>query len=48
MKCHLTSLMNKNNARETNNFTKNFTNCWCDEWLLINKNVILMVSLDEN
>ena len=27
---------------------KNFTNYWCDEWLLVNKNVILMVGLDEN
>ena len=37
-----------NNARDTNYFTKNFINCWCVEWLLVSKNVILMVGLDEN
>ena len=42
------AFMNKKNARDTNYFTKNFTNRWCDEWLLVNKKVILMVSLDEN
>ena len=31
-----------------NYFTKKFTNCWCGKWLLINKNMILMVGLDEN
>ena len=35
----------KNNARDTNYFT----NCWCgDEWLLVNKKMILIVDLDEN
>ena len=38
----------KNNARNTNFFTKNFTNCWYGEWLLVNEKVILMTSLDEN
>ena len=37
-----------NNARDTNYFTKFFINGWCVEWLLVNKNVILMVDLDEN
>ena len=37
-----------NNVRDTNILTKIFTNCWCDEWLLVNEKVILMVSLDEN
>ena len=27
---------NMNNARDTNYFTKIFTNCCCDEWLLVN------------
>ena len=35
-------------ARDTNFFTKNFTNCWCGEWLLINEKVMLMMDLDEN
>ena len=38
----------KNNTRNTNYFTKNFTNYWYDEWLLVNENVILMMGLDEN
>ena len=25
-----------------------FINYWCDEWLLINENVILVVGLEEN
>ena len=37
-----------NNARDRNYFTKFFINGWCVEWLLVNKNVILMVDLDEN
>ena len=28
-------------ARDINFLTKNFTNCWCGEWLLINEKVIL-------
>ena len=39
---------NINNPKDTNYFTKNFTNCWCGEWLLVNEKVILMVSLNEN
>ena len=27
----------KNNARDTNYFSKYFTNCWCGEWLLVNE-----------
>ena len=38
----------KNNFRDTNYFTKKFTNYWCGKWLLVNKRVILMVGLDEN
>jgi len=38
----------KNNARDTNFFTKNFTKCWCSEWLLVNEKMMLMVGLDEN
>ena len=38
----------KNNAKDTNYFTKKFTNCWCDEWFLINEKVIIMVDLNEN
>ena len=38
----------KENARDTNFFTKFFTNCWCVEWLLINKIVMLLVGPDEN
>ena len=41
-------LIYKNNARDINYFTKKFTKFWCDEWLLVNKKVILMVGLDEN
>ena len=26
---------------------KKITNCWCDDWLLINEKVILMVCLDK-
>ena len=36
-----------NNARNTKYFIKIFTNCWCDEWLLENKKVILIVGLYE-
>ena len=36
-----------NNARDTNYFTKKITNCWYDDWLLINEKVILMVGLDK-
>ena len=38
----------KNNTRDTNYFTKKFTNCWYGKWLLVNEKVILMMSLDEN
>ena len=34
----------KNNARDTNYFT----NCWCDERLLVNEKVILMVGRDKS
>ena len=34
----------KNNVRDT----KNFTNCWYGEWLLVNEKMILIVGLDEN
>ena len=37
------AFMNKKNARDTNYFTKKFTNCWCGKWLLVNEKVILMV-----
>ena len=37
-----------NNTRNTNYFTKKFTNCWCSEWLLVNEKVILIMGLDEN
>ena len=40
--------LSKNNAKYTNYFIKNFTNCWCDEWLLVNEKVILMVELNKN
>ena len=43
-----TKEMEKNNTRDTNNFTQNFTKCLCGEWLLVNENVILTVSLNEN
>ena len=36
-----------NDARDTNYFTKYFTNCWYGEWLLVNEKVILIVSLDK-
>ena len=38
----------KNNIRDTNYFTQKFTECLCGEWLLVNENMILMVSLNEN
>ena len=41
-------LFSYNNARDINFFTKFFTNCWCGEWLLVNKKVILMVGPDKN
>ena len=34
--------------KNTNYFTKNSTNCWCAEWLLINKKMILMIGLNKN
>ena len=37
-----------NNAGDINFFTKNFTNCWCGERLLVNEKVLLIVGLDEN
>ena len=37
-----------NNVRDINFFTKNFTNYWYSEWLLVNENIILIVSLDKN
>ena len=37
-----------NNVRDTNFFTKSFTNCWYGKWFLVNEKVILMVDLDEN
>ena len=37
-----------NNARDTNYFTKKFTKCLYGKWLLVNENVILMVTLNEN
>ena len=40
-------LFTKSNARDINFFPNFFTNCWCDEWLLINEKVMLMVDLDE-
>ena len=33
-----------NNTRDTNYFS----NYWCDEWLLVNEKMILMMGLDEN
>ena len=44
----LLGYLKKNNVRDTNYFTKKFTNCWCGEWLLVNEKVILMVGLDKN
>ena len=44
----LLGYLKKNNVRDTNYFTKKFTNCWCGEWLLVNEKVILTVDLDEN
>ena len=41
-------LSHKNNARDTNYFTKNFTNCWYGKWLLVNEKVILTVGLNKN
>ena len=38
----------KNNDRDTNYFTINFTNYWYDEWLLVNKKIILIINLDKN
>ena len=40
--------MENNNIRDTNYFTQKFTECLCGEWLLVNENMILMVSLNEN
>ena len=39
--------VNMNNIKDTNYFTKKITNCWYDDWLLINEKVILMVGLDK-
>ena len=36
------------NAREIKIFTKNFTNCWYDKWLLVNERMMLMVGINEN
>ena len=36
-----------NNIKDTNYFTKKITNCWCDDWLLVNEKVILIVGLDK-
>ena len=33
--------------KNTNFFTKKFTNCWCGEWLLVNKKSDVMVSLNK-
>ena len=44
----LASIYYLNNARDTNYFTKKFTNCWCGQWLLVNEKVILIMGLDEN
>ena len=41
-------LIRKKNTRDTIFFTKFFTNYWCDEELLVNEKMILMVGLDEN
>ena len=38
----------KSNNDRNSNFIKKIINCWYDEWLLVNKNVILIVDLDEN
>ena len=43
----LLGYLKKHNSRDTNYFTKKFTNCWYGEWLLVNKKVILMVDLDK-
>ena len=40
--------VNMNNIRDTNYFTKKFTTCWYNDWLLVNEKVILMVGLDKN
>ena len=37
-----------NNAKDINYFTNNCTICWYDEWLLVNKKIILIVGLDKN
>ena len=44
----LLGYLKKNNSRDTNYFTKKFTNCWYGEWLLVNKKVILVVGLNKN
>ena len=41
-------ILKKSNIKHTNFFTKKFTNCCCDAWLLINEKVILTVGLDKN
>ena len=41
-------ILKKSNIKDTNFFTKKFTNCCCDTWLLINEKVILTVGLDKN
>ena len=33
--------------RDINFFIKNFTNCRCDKWLLVNEKVMLTVSLNK-
>ena len=37
-----------NNTKDTNFFTKKFTNCWCGELLVVNEKVMLMMGQDEN
>ena len=37
-----------NTVRDVNFFTKKLTNCWCDEWLLVNENVILILMKTNN
>ena len=43
-----TYVIELNNAKNTNFFTKFFINYWCGKWLLVNKKVILIVGLNEN
>ena len=43
----LLGYLKNNNFRDTNYFTKKFTNCWYGKWLLINEKMILMVGLNK-